>query len=316
MRREEDPHLVALLRRQSHVISRKQALRHLTARMVERRLTSGRWQSAHRGVYVAHSGPIGRQSRRWVASLSCGAGRPALLGGLSALEDAGFRGFPTEPIHVLAPARMTPGPIPEDVVLHRTSRLPGTDIHLRGTPPCTRPARSLVDAAQWQTSERTAWAVIAAGFQQRLVSAEDLTRVLAGMPRARHRAAIAEAARWAAGGVHSAAEADFLRLCRRARLPEPALQRPRRRLGERVNYLDAYFKGYGVHVEIDGGQHMEVQQYWADMRRQNELWIPGERVLRFAAWALRHEPDVVIAQLRAALYAARPDRPPNDPLRF
>ena len=40
------------------------------------------------------------------------------------------------------------------------------------------------------------------------------------------------------------------------------------------------------------------------MRRQNELWISGERVLRFPAWLVRRDPIAVISQIRAALFAA------------
>ena len=69
-------------------------------------------------------------------------------------------------------------------------------------------------------------------------------------------------------------------------------------------YLDALFDEWQVHVEIDGAQHMDVRQWWADMKRQNDLWVPGGRVLRFPSWAVRHRPDEVAAQVRAALIAA------------
>ncbi|MFC4067843.1 hypothetical protein [Actinoplanes subglobosus] len=303
---DRDPRLLALLARQAGVLSRSQALRYLTGRVVERRLGSGRWQTAHRGVYVAHSGPIDRQARRWVAALSVGAGRPALLGGLSALETVGFRGFTSERIDVLVPARISPSSPPKGVMVHRTTILPDSDLHLTGRPPGTMPARSLIDAAQWVSSDRGAWAVIAAGFQQRLVRADDIRPVLARMPRVRRRALIAEAITWSAGGVHSAAEADFLRLCRRARLPEPTMQHSRLDGQGRRNYLDAYFPDHGLHVEIDGGHHIDVRQWWADMHRQNQLWVPGDRILRFPAWAVRHRPEEVVAQLGAAL--ANPPR--------
>jgi len=69
-------------------------------------------------------------------------------------------------------------------------------------------------------------------------------------------------------------------------------------------YRDAYVEPFGVHVEIDGGQHMEVSAWWADMKRQNDRWISGSRVLRFPAWTLRTRPADVAAQVRAALLAA------------
>ncbi|MEU8259313.1 hypothetical protein AB0C02_01635 [Micromonospora sp. NPDC048999] len=54
----------------------------------------------------------------------------------------------------------------------------------------------------------------------------------------------------------------------------------------------------------DGSQHLDPAHAWADMKRQNDLWVEGDRVLRFPTWALRAHPDEVVAQLRAALRAA------------
>ncbi|MFC7534284.1 DUF559 domain-containing protein [Actinoplanes sp. GCM10030250] len=296
-----DPRLRELLEYQDGVISRTQAIRHLSRRTIEHRLDSGQWQSPHHGVYVAHSGPIGTAERLWIAVLGTVGGHTVWLGGLSALRAAGFRGFLTEPVHILMPARLTAKRPPGGVVVHRTTHLPDSDLRITGRPPRTVPARSLIDAAQWQQSERRAAAIIMAGFQQRLVRVGDMLPVLAAMPRLRHRALIAETIADAAGGAGSLPEAEFLRLCRTAALPEPRLQFCRPDSRGRTNYLDAYFPDQRVHVEIDGSFHVDVRQWWADMSRQNRLWLPGDRVLRFPAWAIRHDPDEVIAQLQAAL---------------
>jgi very-short-patch-repair endonuclease len=291
-----------LLTRQHGVISRRQALRFHTARVIERRVSSGRWQAPHRGVFVTHSGPIIRQQRRWVAAL--GLGRAALLGGLSALETLNFCAFQVEAIHMLVPASATIRHPPAGVLVHRTSRLTPGEVHRLGDPPGTMPARSILDAAQWAATDGRPRAIIAAAVQQRLVDSGDLTSALAQMPRLRRRALIAETVADAAAGAHSLPEAAFLRMCRRARLPTPSLQHVRRDHDGRRRYLDAYFAEWGLHVEIDGGQHTDVRQWWADMARQNALWIPGNRVLRFPSWAIRHRPNEVLAQLHAALLAA------------
>ena len=284
-------------------MSRRQALRHMSSGAVQRRVASGRWQIAHRGVYVTHSGPVGRRERRWVAALAAGSGRIALLGGLSALETLGFRDR-TAGLHILVPAKLTVRRPPAGVIVHRTSVIDPGDIHRTGSPPGTMPARSLIDAAQWAADDNRARAIIAAGFQQRLVCAADVEPVLLRMPRARRRALIAEAVRDAAAGAHSLPEAEFLRLCRRISVPVPEMQHRRCDGAGGVRYLDAYFEEWGVHVEIDGGQHTDARRWWSDMRRQNRLWIPGDRVLRFPAWVIRHRPDEVAAQLEAALTAA------------
>jgi hypothetical protein len=157
---------------------------------------------------------------------------------------------------------------------------------------------------------RRASAIVAAGFQQRLVRGEDLHEVLGRLPRARRRALIADVARDAAGGAHSVPEAEFTRLCRRFGLPEPTRQVRRCDAHGRPRYLDAYFAEWHLHVEVDGGQHMEVRTWWADMQRQNDLWTPGDRTLRFPAWAIRHRPTAVATQLRTALEAAGWRPPP------
>jgi very-short-patch-repair endonuclease len=68
--------------------------------------------------------------------------------------------------------------------------------------------------------------------------------------------------------------------------------------------LDAYWREWRVQVEIDGAHHMDAQQWAADMRRQNDLWTSGDRILRFPAWLVRARPDEVIDTVRRALVAA------------
>jgi very-short-patch-repair endonuclease len=84
----------------------------------------------------------------------------------------------------------------------------------------------------------------------------------------------------------------------------PDLQERRTDAAGRVRYLDAYWREWRLHVEVDGAHHMDVSEWAADMRRQNDVWIAGDRILRFPAWLLRRRPGEVAAQLRAALVAA------------
>lgn len=300
---DADP-LTHLLFRQEDVIGRWQALRHMSPKALRHRLASGRWQIGCPGVYLAHSGPVTREQRRWVAVLAASAGRQAFLAGLSALELLGLRGYHTETIHVLIGAGRRESDPPHGVVVHRTSTLIETDVHRLGQPPCTRPARSLLDAAQWAPNDDRARAIIAAGFQQRLVSGPEMDRILARLPRLHRRRLIAAAVADARDGAASVSEADFLRLCRRSGLPEPSRQVRRTDNRGRRRYLDAHFDEWKLHVEIDGAQHLEVSHWWADMKRQNDLWISGVRVLRFPAWVVRDRPDEVASQVRAALLAA------------
>ncbi|WP_242624921.1 DUF559 domain-containing protein [Krasilnikovia cinnamomea] len=288
-----------LLDHQSGVITMAQALDYLSEKAVRHRLATGRWQRLHRSVFLTHNGPVGVAQRRWAAVLS--VGQCAVLAGLTAVD---LRGYSTAAIHVLVPPAVRGRSVPRGVVVHRSAALDERDVLTIGGPPRTRAARSLVDAAQWAPTVAETQAIVAAGFQQRLVRAADVRAVLERLPRARRRRIIGRAVDDATGGAHSLAELDFVALCRRHRLPEPKLQVVRRDAAGRRRYLDALFEEWQVHVEVDGGHHLEVRQAWADMSRQNALWIAGDRILRFPAWAIRHDSATVVAQLRAALHAA------------
>src|SRR5205823_8584353 len=71
-----DP-LTLLLWRQNDVITRQQALAHLTAKAIEHKVRSGRWQRVHGGIYLCHDGPVTREQARWIGCLA--AGRHAFL---------------------------------------------------------------------------------------------------------------------------------------------------------------------------------------------------------------------------------------------
>jgi very-short-patch-repair endonuclease len=294
--------LSELLDHQDGVISLAQALTVLSRKAVRHRVTSGRWQRIHRAVFVTHSGPVSDVQLRWAAVLA--VGDHAVLGGLTAAQAWGLRGFESAAIHLLLPASHHPRVTPPGVVLHRSRFHDDSDVLLVGRPPRTRTARSLVDAAQWARTDDLARSLIAAGFQQRLVTADAMGAALGRVPRARRRRLIETTILDSSGGAHSLAELDFLQLCRDNDLPEPTRQVVRRDATGRRRYLDAYFDEWRLHVEVDGSQHLDVRQAWSDMRRQNDLWIAGDRVLRFPSWALRVEPQQVIAQVREALIAA------------
>ncbi|RAO58671.1 hypothetical protein LUPAC06_02261 [Micromonospora saelicesensis] len=294
--------LTWLLFHQEDVLSLEQARRHLSPKAIRHRVATGTWRQIHRAVFVAHNGPVSAGQLRWAAVLA--AGPQAILGGLTAAQAGGLRGFPGRPIHILLPASRRRGSLPAGVLAHRTVTLRDQDVLAVGQPKRTMPARSIVDAAQWASDDQQARTIIAAACQQGIVAGDDLSRIVERLPRVRRRQLMLATAADAAGGAHSLAELDFLGLIRRAGLPEPARQKIRYDSTGRRRYLDAYFEEWRVHVEIDGGQHIDPRAWWADMRRQNDLWIEGDRVLRFPAWVIRAHPDEVLRQILEALRAA------------
>ena len=292
------------------VLTLRQATNYLSRSAVWRRVAAGRWRHVHRQVFVAHNAGLTERQRLWVATLAAAGDRSALLGGLTALRAHGLRGFDTwrgsdaPEVHLLLPGYRRESDPPPGVIVHRTGNLTGRDVHPLGSPPRTRVARAVVDAASWARSDREAMAIVAAAFQQRLVRFEAVIETLTRMPRARRRRVVTMTARDAAGGATALSELDFLALVRRAGLPEPESQRVRRDASGRRRYLDFYFARWRLHVEIDGSFHLDPRQAWDDMARQNEIWVRGDRVLRFPAWLIRESPDRVITDLRRALISA------------
>jgi hypothetical protein len=294
-----------LLEGQDSVLTRSQAVDLLGPARVEWLVRDSQWQIPAFGVLVAHNGPLSPVQAHWVAVLASGTG--AVLSVLTAAIAGGLRRSSDNRIHVLIPAERRVerrGSRPEQLVIHRTSTLPDKDLLFGRRPPRTSMARSLVDAAQWARSDDEARAIVAAGCQQRLARPESVLETVERMPRARRRSLVIDTVGMAKVGATSLPEIDFARLCRRYRLPPPDHQVLRRDANGRPRYLDVYRGRYRVHVEIDGAWHTDASTWWADMRRQNELWIAGDRVLRFPAWLVRKRPAQVANQLRAALTAA------------
>jgi hypothetical protein len=315
--RELDP-LHALLDRQDGVIARWQALGLMTEKSLRHKVATGRWRSVHRGVLLTYGGSVTGVQRWWIAVL---AARPqqvstveqqpgmsfllpaAVLGGLTALQAIGLRGIGSDHIHVIVPnaGRVTP---PARVAVHRVRELPSEDRHPLVRPPATSPGRSLVEAAAWSRSSDEARLIIAASFQQAIITADDVYPVLDRMPTVRRRRLILATVRDCAGGSHSIGELNLVGLCRRGRLPLPTRQLCHRDATGRVRYLDACFDDWHLVVEIDGAHHADVGQMWEDSVRQNDLLLAGYKVLRYPVHVLRTQPHRVIAEIRAALQAA------------
>ncbi|RIV37199.1 endonuclease domain-containing protein [Micromonospora radicis] len=300
-----------LLFEQAAIVTWAQATAELSPSRVRHLLATARWSRVCRGILRAEppGGPYSRTQAWWVAVLAAGEG--ALLAGLAAATAGGLRGtYRYDTVDVLIPhdrqradlLRRLPLGLPA-VRVRRARHLPDTD-RQRGRPDRTSMARSLVDAAQWVRTDDEAQLILAAGCQQRRTTPAEIGAVLDRMPQARRGALIRETLHDIAGGAEALSEIDLVRLCRRHGLPPPQGQHRRRDTDGRVRYLDAYWPRWRLHVEVDGGHHMEARHWAADLHRQNKIWIEGDRILRFTAFDVRHRPAEVATQLRAALKAA------------
>ena len=87
-----------------------------------------------------------------------------------------------------------------------------------------------------------------------------------------------------------------------ARLPRPEVQTNLYDGADRfVGRADLYYPAKRLVLEYDGGNHRE--RLVEDNRRQNLLVNAGFQLLRFTAADIRSRPEVVVAQVRAALSA-------------
>jgi hypothetical protein len=259
-------------------------------------------------VYVAQSGPLTASQQLWTAALWAGVDRPpvdgrasACLGGLTALRVAGLRRIASPGTFVLIDARRSPLLPPPGLIAHRSSAMPDVDTARIYQPPATLPGRSVLDAAQWARSDDEARLIVAASFQQRLVTLVDIERAVALVPTAKRRRLVMRTAWDCDGGSHSLSELDIVSLCRRAGLPIPDRQVRRVDLDGRVRFLDAVWEKYKVALEVEGAHHLLVEVGWDDADRQNAIVFDGYLPIRLPAFVIREKPDKATARIRQAL---------------
>ncbi len=288
-------HLLVL---QSGVVTYQQAVTHTSRSHVAHQLAKKRWRRVAQGVFVTTGAQLTLRQKHWVAVLCAGHG--AVLAGMAAAREGGLRlSSKREVVDVLVPSGLRREPrlllrdMPQ-VRVHRTAKPPKQF----GAPARTAMARSVVDAAQWALSDEEAQLIVASACQQRQVTPTEVLAAVREQPRAKRRDLVRQTAAYAEGGATALSEIRFAQLCRKHGLPQPDRQARRRDASGRVRFLDAYWKAYRLHVEIDGAHHMDAVHWGSDMLRQNEVWLKGDRVLRFPAFLLRSDPDRVVSQIR------------------
>jgi very-short-patch-repair endonuclease len=302
---ERDP-LTALIEQQEGVLARWQARQFLTDSAIEHRVLSRRWRRVHRGVYVTYGGPLTLAQRWWVAVLAGSQGPSSLgaasacLGGVAALQVHGLQRITAARIDLVVPAtrRLV---APPGVVVHRTVEV---DRHPASRPPTTTIGRAVVNAAAWARSDDEARLIIAASFQQNLVTAAEIRPVLDRWPTLPRHRLIAMTVADAAGGSHTLGELGLVSICRRARLPLPTRQLRFRDLAGRLRFLDAVFDPWKVAVEVDGAHHDDVGQRWDDYERDNALILATYTILRYPTYVIREQPERVAREIRMALLRA------------
>jgi very-short-patch-repair endonuclease len=299
-RRARRARIAELANVQDGVISRRQLYAAgLTRWQITAELRAARWRAHGRQTIAVHTGELIGRAPYWRAAFE--AGPRAAIDGVSALCLAGLQGWETIAIRVSVP-RGARVPRLRDAVVRQTRRLRADDVVPVGVPR-VRVDVAAIRAALWATSDRQAATLLAMTVQQRLATAEAVGAALLQVRRDKRRRLLEAIVLDLLGGAHSMGEIDFARECRRRGLPAPTRQVVRKTATGKV-YLDVRWDDFRVVVEVDGAQHLLVEQHIPDALRQNRVAIAGDTVLRLPVLGLRVAPDEFFAQIAAALTAA------------
>jgi hypothetical protein len=272
-----------LLDAQRGIVDRRQALSlGFTVSRIQHRLTSGKWQRVHEGVYATFSGPLPREARLWAAVRRAGDG--AMLSHETAAEVQGLVDKPADAdIHLTVAIRRRPvqGKPVHGIVIHRSDqRRPQFPNSWKL--PRTRIEDTVLDLVFAAATFEQGYAWIARAVARDLVTIAMLRAALAGRTRVRWRAWLADALEDASAGVHSTLERRYVRDVERAHgLPE-AQRQARRTVGGRTHYKDNWYGGYRVAVEVDGPAYHQGDRAAADKDRDNlNLAADAAQTFRF-----------------------------------
>jgi very-short-patch-repair endonuclease len=268
---DPDALIARVAARQHGVVSLTQlAAAGIHRRGVGRRAHAGRLHRIHRGVYaVGHPGLS--QEGKWMAAvLAFGAG--AVISHRSAA--ALWRMLPIPSlIEVTVPGDAGLAKR-SGIILHRSTTLLPSHTTRQAAIPVTKPARTLMDLRRVVPSERFAAALRQAEYRR--------------LPISNH---------FDTDHTRSELEARFLGLCRRNRLPVPAVNV---RVGRFV--VDFLWRAERLIVETDGYRsHGSYQAFEDDRARELELELLGFRVRRFTWAQVTREGALVVKALRTAL---------------
>lgn len=300
MGRNVEEAITATARRQHGVVTRVQLLElGIRPGAIRCRMASGRLRRLHRGVYLV--GPImPPHAREMAAVLACGPAAvlshrsAATLWGLTAAgaEDA--------PVDVAVPHghdRRRPG-----IRVHRIGGLGPEEWTRRSGIPVTAPARTLLDFAG-VAGRRELERAVARAERERLLSRAELLALVVDAGGRRGIATL-RAVLGVGGGpmlTRSEAEAEFLALIRKARLPAPEANV--RIEGYEVDFL---WRAERIAVEIDGYRyHASRSSFERDRRRAAHLAAHGIQVIPLTWRQVVDDGVATAVQLGQALLSAR-----------
>jgi hypothetical protein len=264
---------------------------------VDRWLRAGRLRPLHRGVYAVGHGARTQKGWWMAAVLACGEG--AVLSHRCAARHLQLTDrYPGRPaVSVPASRRARP----PGIAVHRIQRI---EPALVDAVPCTPVARVIVDMAG-VSRRRELEKVIEEAVVLGVFDLNEIHRTLAAIARPRGvrlLRSVLNSIRPGTTLTRSGLEEAMLALCRRAGLPEPVVNGDVSRADGTLVKVDFHWPGTRAIVETDSNRyHATHPKRRRDRAKDRALQLAGWIVLRVPEEDLAGRPDLILADLRAAL---------------
>jgi very-short-patch-repair endonuclease len=277
--RRPDATIAGVAGRQHGVVTAAQlAAAGISPAGVDRRVAAGRLYRIHRGVYAVGHPNLSQEGRWMAAVLACGGG--AVLSHRSAAALWGVRrraarsSFGDEEAVDVTVSGDGGRAKRAGIRVHRSATLQADDCTRRMRIPVTTPARTLADLRRFIPQPQ---------FAAALREAEFLGLRLDDRVEADH--------------TRSELEGSFLSLCRRHRLPKPAVNARLDRYA-----VDFLWPAQRLIVEVDGWQaHRTRSAFEMDRARDARLKLLGYEVLRFTWRQVKSDRQGVARTIRGLL---------------
>jgi len=281
--------LAALADAQHGVVSRSQLLTLGVSRhRIEHRVSAGRLQPVHRGVYAFGHRAL-RPEGRWMAAVMAGGGTAVLSHAAAAAAwELRRRGSGAIDVTVVGHGGRNRR---NGVRFHRTVTLDVQDTTTHLAIPITTPLRTVLDLAA-TLSGRPLEHLLDLAEQRRLIDFAQLRRRLddrPGRPGSPSLQAVLSLYTAGSTATRSEMEERFLGLCGDHGLPRPGVNRPIE--GEEVDFV---WRDARLIVEVDGYRyHRSPSSFESDRERDVMLAVAGWQVLRFTWTQLTRRPTWV-----------------------
>ncbi len=281
------PTLLRLAEAQAGVLARSQVLAAGVSDDVVSRLLREQWRPVSSGIYAIHRRELPWRGWCWAGVLI--GGTDAVVGRAAAAHLNRLGPQPDQIAIWVGPARQLKDRWP---LRFLRGERDGT-----GYPARTTSVRTILDLAAVQPTE-SLLALLGEAVGRRGVSPEEILAGLAQLPRHPRRRLLLDVLGDVAEGVRSPLEWHYFREVERAH-GLPVAERQASPSGAQL--VDAWYRRFGVVVELDGRLYHDGRARFRDFARDNRNALVAQTTLRYGWADTLDRPCQVARQVAAAL---------------